>query len=133
MIHGRGPECSCEMTIQFEGRHLAQIMEPDSIGMSLILYRQEITSILPSPNLVIRLGHEIIETIPPTRHYLPHVHLSKSFTGTKRVLTIQWPRAHSVRREISGKDLLPAPDASLNPLLALYDPRQGDRTRQGHV
>ena len=41
--------------------------ESDLIEMSRNLYHNEITSSFRSPNLVSRVGHEIIETIPPTR------------------------------------------------------------------
>ena len=85
--------------------------------MSQILYRREVTSVPPSRNLVSRFGHVILETIPPTRQQYSYVYLPRSSTGTNRALTIRRTGVYSAWRDIPGEDLLPAPEASSNPIL----------------
>ena len=91
--------------------------------MSQIFYRRVVTAVPPVRNLVSSFGLGSLEIIPPSRQQYSYVYLSRSFTGTNRALSISRPGVHSARGDIPGEDLLPAQEASLNPILTLNDPR----------
>ena len=68
MIHGTETEYSSKMAIELDGsKFRTNNGTTDLIEMSWNLYHNEITSSFRSRTLVSRVGHEILETIPPTR------------------------------------------------------------------
>ena len=68
MIHGTETECTSKMAIELDGSKLGtKNGTTDLIAMSRDSYHGEVTPSFGSRNLVIRVGHEILETIPPTR------------------------------------------------------------------
>ena len=67
MIHGTETEYSSKMAIELDGSKFGTNNgTTDLIEMSRNLHHNEITSSFRFRNLVSRVGHEIIETIPPT-------------------------------------------------------------------
>ena len=68
MIHGAETEYSSKMAIELDESKSGTNTGPtDLIEMSRNLYHKEISSSFGSRNLVSRVGHEILETISPTR------------------------------------------------------------------
>ena len=69
MIHGTETEYSGKMVIELDGSKFGKNNgTTDLIEMSRNLYLNDITSSFRSRNLVSkRVGHEMLETIPPTR------------------------------------------------------------------
>ena len=68
MIHGTETEYSSKMTIELDGSKFGTNNGTTNlIEMSRNLYRREVTPYFRSRNLVSSIGHEILETIPPTR------------------------------------------------------------------
>ena len=67
MIHGTETEYSSKMAIELDGSKFGTNNgTTDLIEMSRHLYYNEIT-FFRSRNLVSKVGHEILETIPPSR------------------------------------------------------------------
>ena len=124
MIHGTETEYSSKMTIELDGSKFSTNNGTTNlIEVSRNLYHREVSPSFRSRNLVSRVGHKILETIPPTRQQYSYVYLSKSLAGTNRALTIRRTGVHPTRGDVPGEDLLPAQEASSNPALTLNDPR----------
>jgi hypothetical protein len=68
MIHGTETEYSSKMAIELDGSKFGTNNgTTDLIEVSRNLYHREVIPSFRSRNLVSRVGHEILETIPPTR------------------------------------------------------------------
>ena len=68
MIHGTETECSSKIAIDLDGSKFGTNNETtDLIEMCRNLYHGEVIPSFRSRNLVSRVGHEILETISPTR------------------------------------------------------------------
>ena len=68
MIHDTETEYSSRMAIELDGSKFGTNNgTTDLIEISRNLYHNEITYSFRSRNLGSRVGHEILETIPPTR------------------------------------------------------------------
>ena len=68
MIHGTETEYNSIMAVELDGSKFGTNNgTTDLIEISQDLYHKEVTSSFRSRNLVSRGGHEILDTIPPTR------------------------------------------------------------------
>ena len=68
MIHGTETEYSSKKAIELDGSKFGTNNgTTDLIEKSRNWYHGEVTPSFRSRNLVSRVGHEILETIPPTR------------------------------------------------------------------
>ena len=68
MIHSTETEYKSKMTIELDGSEFGTNHGVTNlIETPRDLYHREVTASLRSRNLVSRVGHEILETIPPTR------------------------------------------------------------------
>ena len=68
MIHGTETEYSSKMTIELDGSKFSTNNGTTNlIEVSRNLYHREVSPSFRSRNLVSRVGHKILEAIPPTR------------------------------------------------------------------
>ena len=113
------------------GPSLGQIMEPRIWSKCLGICIREIIPSVRSRNLVSRVGHEILETIPPPGSGI-HRPVYPDHLQTNPAQCIRYASQASTLRggtyqaRASCRRRRPHP----NPILTLNDPRYGDRIQQ---